>query len=149
MKKLLIRHMHRDHLPEVIAIERASFTTPWSEISFLNEIYNPLSSAYVAMLGTEVVGYIVTKRVEDEGHILDLAVHPAHRGEGMARALVSKGLEELRQKGSRYVYLEVRVSNAEAIRLYESFGFRAGGIRKSYYLEPLEDALVMVLEFEP
>jgi ribosomal-protein-alanine N-acetyltransferase len=96
-----------------------------------------------------VIGYTVTKHVEDEGHILNLAVHPAHRGKGIAKVLVSKGLEELRQKGSRYVYLEVRVSNAEAIRLYESFGFRAGGIRKSYYLEPVEDALVMVLEFEP
>jgi ribosomal-protein-alanine N-acetyltransferase len=138
--------MHRDHLPEVIEIERSSFSTPWSELSFLNEIYNPFSHAYVALLDTTVVGYIVTKQVEDEGHILDLAVRQEHRGQGIAKFLVAKGLEDMRQGGSRHVYLEVRLSNRPAIRLYGGLGFRPAGIRKSYYIHPLEDALVMVLD---
>lgn len=138
--------MHRDHLPEVIEIERSSFSTPWSEMSFLNEIYNPFSHAYVALVDTKVAGYIVTKQVGDEGHILDLAVHPGHRGLGIAKFLAEKGLEDMRQEGSRHIYLEVRLSNRSAIRLYEGLGFRHAGIRKSYYIHPLEDALVMVLD---
>jgi ribosomal-protein-alanine N-acetyltransferase len=146
VKGVTIRHMHRDHLPEVIEIERSSFGTPWSELSFLNEIYNPFSRAYVALIDTTVAGYIVTKQVGDEGHILDLAVHPEHRGQRIAKFLVAKGLEDMRQEGTRHVYLEVRLSNRPAIRLYEGLGFRSAGVRKSYYIHPLEDALVMVLD---
>ncbi|GAB4389190.1 MAG: ribosomal protein S18-alanine N-acetyltransferase [Thermodesulfovibrionales bacterium] len=148
MRGIFIRHMHRDHLPEVIEIERSSFSTPWSEISFMNEIYDPRAGAFVALEGSAVAGYIVTKSAADEGHILNLAVRGDLRRRGIAAALVRKGLEHLKKAGARYVYLEVRASNAAAISLYEGFGFRAGGIRKSYYLEPREDALIMVLELE-
>lgn len=146
MKVTTIRHMHSDHLLEVTEIERSSFSTPWSELSFLNEIYNPFSHAYVALLDTAVVGYIVTKQISEEGHILDLAVHQTYRRQGIARSLVERGLEDMRREGCRNVYLEVRLSNSPAIKLYESLGFRSAGIRKAYYIHPLEDALVMVRE---
>lgn len=146
MSGVVIRHMHRDHLREVTEIERSSFSTPWSEISFLNEIYDSRSRAYVALEGQAVAGYIIAKTIADEGHILNLAVREDLRRRGIATALVRKGLGELRLTGARYVYLEVRASNSPAIDLYEGFGFRIGGIRKSYYLEPREDALIMVLD---
>lgn len=144
MTPLSIVAMERKHLREVLEIERESFSTPWSEESFLNEMSGYGCGAYAALMDGEVVGYICTSRVFDEGHILNLAVAPAWRRKEIAKALAKRGLDELKAGGCLRVYLEVRVSNEAAIALYEGFGFKPAGIRKTYYVLPEEDALVMM-----
>lgn len=143
---LTLESMKEEHIPEVVEIERSSFGTPWAEMSFLNEIHSPNSHAYVYLLDSKVVGYVCTKHIRYEGHILNLAVHQEFRRQGIAKTMVSKGIEELRAYKCMYVYLEVRASNYPAIKLYEGFGFKAAGIRKAYYLSPVEDALVMMFK---
>lgn len=135
--------MQRHHILEILEIERLSFSTPWSEASFYNETYNPNSLSYTAELESNVVGYICVRHIADEAHILNLAVRPDMRRQGIARALVLKALEELSETQCKTVYLEVRASNYQARALYESFGFKVVGIRKSYYEFPKEDAVVM------
>ncbi|HET6515244.1 MAG TPA: ribosomal protein S18-alanine N-acetyltransferase [Thermodesulfovibrionales bacterium] len=146
MKKILIRDMREGDIPHVVQIERLSFPTPWSETSFLNEIYKLRSLARVAIFDEVIAGYLCAEQVLDEGHILNLAVHPDFRGMGVAKVLVKQVMEEMRQNGCRVLYLEVRSSNAIAKRLYERFGFRVIGTRKRYYVTPEEDAIIMAGE---
>jgi ribosomal-protein-alanine N-acetyltransferase len=136
-----------EDIDEVLEIERASFTTPWSETSFFNEIKNPRSISKVARRGGRIVGYLCASRIIDEGHILTFAVHPDFRMIGIASALIRDILEQLKGEGCRFVFLEVRASNSRARRMYERFGFRELGVRKDYYLTPVEDGIVMVLKF--
>lgn len=138
--------MREGDIPHVVQIERLSFPTPWSETSFLNEIYKLRSLARVAIFDEVIAGYLCAEQVLDEGHILNLAVHPDFRGMGVAKVLVKQVMEEMRQKGCRVLYLEVRSSNAIAKRLYERFGFRVIGTRKRYYVTPEEDAIIMAGE---
>jgi ribosomal-protein-alanine N-acetyltransferase len=84
--------------------------------------------------------------VADECHLLDLAVHPDYRRRGIARALLDNVIQELRIEGCRFFYLEVRSSNYAARKLYEKFGFNMVGIRKGYYVNPAEDAVIMMME---
>ena len=100
----------------------------------------------VALLDEAVVGYICAESVADEGHILNLGVHPAYRRRGIAAALVEDIVGELKARGCRFLYLEVRASNSAARRLYTGFGFTVTGMRKNYYLAPNEDALIMMLK---
>ena len=142
-----IGDMETGDLPAVLEIERASFTTPWSETSFFNELKNPRSICRAAKTDGRVKGYIFASRILDEGHILDLAVHPDFRRQGIASALVSHVIEHLREEGVRFLYLEVRESNVPAIKMYGKFGFEEIGIRKKYYASPEEDAVIMCLKF--
>jgi ribosomal-protein-alanine N-acetyltransferase len=100
----------------------------------------------VAVFDGKVAGYICSGYVFDEGHILNLAVHPDLRRRGIATALVEKVINELRMNGCRFLFLEVRVSNFVAIEFYERFGFRPVGYRKNYYTQPTEDAVLMKLD---
>ena len=136
-----------DDLQAVLEIERSSFTTPWSETSFFNEIKNPRSIAKVVRLGGRIAGYLCASRIIDEGHILTFAVHPEFRNRGIATALIRDILEQLEGEGCRFVFLEVRASNSDARKMYEKFGFRELGVRKNYYVTPVEDGVVMVLKF--
>lgn len=154
MEGLIIRELLEQDLPAVTAIENISFTTPWSEILFFNEIYKQRSIAKVAITeeagsGQRVVGYICADYVADEGHILNLAVHPDFRKKGIAKTLVENILEELKETDCRFLYLEVRASNNAARELYEGFGFKVIGTRKRYYNKPEEDAVIMRLAFRP
>jgi ribosomal-protein-alanine N-acetyltransferase len=142
---LTIRPMRESDLPFVVAIERLSFSTPWSETLFFNEIYKQRSIPKVAVIGDRIAGYICANHVADEGHILNLAVHPDFRGRGIANTLVENILEELKENACRFLYLEVRASNNAARKLYEGFGFSVVGTRKGYYTEPKEDAVIMML----
>jgi len=144
-KGLTIRAMRESDLPSVVAIERLSFSTPWSETSFFNEIYKRHSTAKVFVAGERVIGYMCANQIADEGHILNLAVHPDFRGRGIANTLVKNILEELKENACRFLYLEVRASNNVARKLYEGFGFSIVGTRKEYYTEPKEDAVIMML----
>jgi ribosomal-protein-alanine N-acetyltransferase len=146
MKELVVRRMEEEDVPSVVAIEKTSFSLPWSETSFLNEIHKQRAVSKVAVLDDAVVGYICAESIMDEGHILNLGVHPQYRKKRIATALVQNILEELRLRACRFLYLEVRASNFAARRLYRSFGFTIVGTRRNYYVAPSEDAVIMMLE---
>lgn len=143
VEELVIEQMGSRHLDEVLAIERKSYSTPWSVISFKNEIYNPYSLAFVALLGGAVAGYIIANYRFNEGHILNVTVHPEHIRKKIGTHLLELVLDMLRQKRCTIVFLEVRASNHGAKLLYEKLGFREAGRRKFYYTEPFEDAILM------
>ncbi|GAB4489652.1 MAG: ribosomal protein S18-alanine N-acetyltransferase [Thermodesulfovibrionales bacterium] len=141
----VISAMTTEDIPRVLAIELASFTTPWSEILFFNETKKERSIALVARKDDAVAGYICANYVLDEGHILDLAVHPDYRRQGVATLLIREALERLKRAGCGTVFLDVRASNLAARTMYEKIGFRLCGTRKNYYQKPDEDATLLVL----
>ncbi|MHB8845996.1 MAG: ribosomal protein S18-alanine N-acetyltransferase [Nitrospirota bacterium] len=147
---ITIDSMLREDLDQVLAIEEASFTMPWSRNLFLSEFRNPNVSlmlvARTQVAQREIVGYIVCWRVVDELHILDLATLPSRRRKGIARQLVLAALREGCRSGVRRAFLEVRASNSAAFALYESLGFVRSQVREGYYDKPIEDAVVMSLE---
>ena len=144
MPSLSIERMRPADLSDVLAIERASFSMPWSRGAFLYEIeQNQVARCWVGREDGRVVGYICLWDVADELHITNVAVHPEARRRGVGRALLDSVFERARAAGSRVVLLEVRPSNVEALALYESFGFRVVGSRRGYYYDTGEDALVM------
>ena len=146
LNEIIIDDMKISHLPEVVEIERASCTMPWSESLFYNEIQNPRSIPKVARRNDQVIGYVCANRIMDEGHILNLAVHPDYRKLGIATALVEDMIGLLMHDDCRYLFLEVRASNEGAKRVYEKLNFKFLGIRKNYYISPVEDAVIMVLK---
>ncbi|MEW6108326.1 MAG: ribosomal protein S18-alanine N-acetyltransferase [Nitrospirota bacterium] len=148
LNEIIIDNMLISDLQEVVAIEKASFTKPWSETLFYKEIHNHRSVAKVARIDKKVAGYVCANLIIDEGHILDLAVHPEFRRLGIASRLVAHAIDFLKSGGCRIIFLEVRSSNGIARRMYEKFGFKVIGIRKNYYVLPVEDAIIMSLEFE-
>ena len=136
--------MRPDDLDEVLGIERASFTMPWSRGAFLYEIQqNRVARCWVMREEGQVVGYLCLWEVADEVHITNVAVRPDARRQGIARGLLSSVLDNARARGFKIVVLEVRPSNHHALTLYESFGFRVVGRRHGYYYDTGEDALVM------
>lgn len=145
-----IAHMRKEDLDQVLAIEQASFTMPWSRNLFLSEFRNaPVSLMLVARQSPEpraVIGYIVCWIVADELHILDLATEPVRRRKGIARRLVLAALKYGHERNVRRAFLEVRASNEAALNLYEGLGFVRSIMRKGYYDLPVEDAVVMSFE---
>jgi [ribosomal protein S18]-alanine N-acetyltransferase len=132
-------------LPGIETIERRSYPTPWSRSMFAGEISKPSSICLGAFDGEthELLGYLIISRYVDAWHVMNVAVEPEHRRRGIATALLDR-LFELTAEDSRRGYtLEVRVSNSEAIALYERLGFQARGIRRGYYTDNREDALIM------
>ncbi|NCO66993.1 MAG: ribosomal-protein-alanine N-acetyltransferase [Nitrospirae bacterium CG_4_10_14_0_8_um_filter_41_23] len=144
MPEILIREMQVSDIPDVLQIEHMSFTTPWSKDAFLNEIHKLYSFTKVAVLGDNIIGYICINHIMDEGHILNLAVHPDFRRQGIATKLVEDVLNGFKEIDCRHLYLEVRVSNLEAKKFYERLGFRVMGTKKDYYTYPIEDAVIMM-----
>jgi ribosomal-protein-alanine N-acetyltransferase len=141
--------MHSRDLDEVVAIERASFTLPWSRGAFLYEMeQNRVARCFVVREDVRVVGYVCLWEIGDEVHVTNIAVHPDCRQRGIGRMLLSTVLDDARARRLRVVGLEVRPSNREALPLYESFGFKVVGRRKGYYYDTGEDALVMELKLE-
>lgn len=142
----LLPMAHR-HLDEVLAIERMSYTNPWPREAFVHEIArNPLSRPSVASARgrpLEVAGYCVYWLVFEHLHVQNVAVHPRHRRRGVARLLLLGALSHGRASGARLAQLEVRRSNAAALRLYESLGFEPAGERRNYYARPREDAVLL------
>ena len=140
-------------LDEVLAIERASFPTPWSRGAFLYELkQNPVARCWVAR-GSEsaprVVGYLCLWEIPPEIHITNLAVHGLWRRQGIARLLLGAVLEDARRRHLTLAVLEVRPTNTEARSLYEDFGFKVIGRRKGYYFDTGEDALLMKADLTP
>lgn len=139
---LTIRSLGYSDLPQVIAIERRAFTTPWSLAMFVLELSKP-SGVCLAALDEEgkLAGYLICARYDTVWHLMNIAVDPSRRRRGIARALLEQMLE---RAGADCEYtLEVRTSNAPAIALYERFGFRSAGTRPRYYRDNGEDAVIM------
>ncbi len=138
---MTIRPIAYADLPQVIAIERRAFATPWSLAMFVLELSKPSSVCLAALTGGRISGYLVCSRYADVWHLMNIAVDPASRRRGVAHALLDALLH---RAGPEEPYtLEVRPSNAPAIALYEQFGFRSAGIRPRYYQDTGEDAMIM------
>ncbi|HEY8463388.1 MAG TPA: ribosomal protein S18-alanine N-acetyltransferase [Bacillota bacterium] len=134
-----------EDLEGVLEIENASFTTPWSRNSFLHEILENERAVYLVAkdkLGM-VCGYVGMWVIFDEGHITNLAVHPLYRNRGIGSMLLKQLVEACREYGVRFLTLEVRRSNLVAQKLYNKHGFVQMGVRRRYYLDNNEDALIM------
>jgi ribosomal-protein-alanine N-acetyltransferase len=134
-------------LAAIETIERKSYPTPWSRSMFAGELAKPSSLCLGAFESDggegELVGYLIVSRYVDAWHVMNVAVAPEHRGRGIAATLLERLFDLTADDGRRGYTLEVRVSNATAIRLYERLGFRARGIRRGYYTDNREDALIM------
>lgn len=140
-----VDEMRLADLDQVLEIERGSYLTPWSRRAFISELTENAYALYlVGRRGQRIVGYIGMWQVIDEGHITNVAVHPAERGKGYGRALMEAAMGASVERGSVRLTLEVRVSNLVAQGLYRSLGFRQVGLRRGYYTDNGEDAYVMV-----
>lgn len=137
-----IEPMSEAHLEAVLEIERVSNSAPWSEISFRREIANPDAHYFVAQ-DNGVVGFAGFWTLIDEAHITTIAVRPESRKKGVGRMLMQSLLESAAKLGMTCATLEVRVGNSPAIHLYQSLGFLNSGIRKNYYPDNHEDAVIM------
>ncbi|HEX9849914.1 ribosomal protein S18-alanine N-acetyltransferase [Candidatus Deferrimicrobium sp.] len=131
-------------LDGVMAIEEVSFPTPWSRAMFLEDFPRDFSDALVAAgAEDEVLGYAVCWTIAGESHLLNIAVHPARRGRGIGRALLSECIRRAARAGAALIFLEVRAGNEAAERLYRSMGFVFRGVRKGYYTDTGEDAVIL------
>ena len=138
-----IRALALPDLNAIEEIERRSYTTPWSRSMFAGELAKPAALCLGAFEEGRLAGYMIVSRYVDAWHVMNIAVAPAFRRRGIATALLDK-LFELTENASKRGYtLEVRVSNDGAIKLYERLGFSARGIRRGYYTDNREDALIM------
>ena len=136
-----IRRLTYADLPQVVAIERRAFTTPWSLAMFVLELSKPSGICLAAVVETELAGYIVCSRYDTVWHVMNVAVDPDRRRRGIATALIQALLDRIGDDAQ--VTLEVRRSNAGALTLYERFGFRSAGVRRRYYADNGEDAVIM------
>ncbi len=136
-----IRRLTYADLPQVVAIERRAFTSPWSLAMFVLELSKPSGICLAATTETELVGYLVCSRYDTVWHVMNVAVDPDRRRRGIGTALIGALLERVGPDAQ--VTLEVRRSNAGAQLLYERFGFRSAGVRPRYYADNCEDAVIM------
>ncbi|HTW13249.1 MAG TPA: ribosomal protein S18-alanine N-acetyltransferase [Solirubrobacteraceae bacterium] len=136
-----VRTLSFPDLPRVIAIERRAFPTPWSLSMFVLELSKPSGICLGAVEDEQMLGYVICARYDEAYHVMNIAVDPSHRRRGVAKALLGAVLE-IAGHDANYT-LEVRVSNAPAIALYEQFGFRSVGTRRHYYADNGEDAIIM------
>ena len=137
-----IRRLTYSDLPHVIAIERRAFPTPWSLSMFVLELSKPSGICLAAVQNGRLVGYLVCSRYDTVWHLMNVAVDPVRRREGIATTLMTHLFETADRPHEQYT-LEVRQSNDGAIALYERFGFRGAGHRRAYYHDNREDALIM------
>lgn len=141
---VVVRPMRESDLDRVLQIEYVAFTMPWSSLTYRNLLQRNDAALYVADSPEDgVVGYAAMWSVLDEGELGTLATDPRRRSRGVASRLLERVLERARTQHLKAVFLEVRVSNEDARRLYERFGFERVGLRRNYYAFPLEDAIVM------
>ena len=139
--------MQPRHVPQVAALEKICFADPWSEKSVASELENPLSYWLVAMDGEKLVGYVGSQTVQGETDMMNVAVCPDYRRQGIAEGLILALIAALKARESHCLTLEVRDSNDSARALYEKLGFSEIGRRKNYYRSPKEDALILRKEW--
>lgn len=140
---IIIRHMTKDDVDAVYNVEEDCFVDPWSKDSIRKELKNDLARYLVAEVDNKVVGYIGIWFVVDEGHITNVAVHSNYRGKKIGDKLVSEMVELCKENDLVAMTLEVRTSNTVAQNLYRKYGFKMAGIRKEYYSDNKEDAIIM------
>ena len=140
-----IVRMNESHVAAVAALEKQFFSEPWDEASVRSELTNKLALWLVAVEDGELAGYVGSQTVLQEADMMNIAVAEGFRRRGIARNLVE---ELIRQLDAYQLTLEVRVSNAPAIAMYESMGFQQVGLRKNYYRKPKEDALILRKEWK-
>jgi ribosomal-protein-alanine N-acetyltransferase len=138
-----IRELDAADLSAIESIEKRAYPTPWSRSMFASELAKPTSICLGAFEGDELVGYVINSRYVDAWHVMNVAVDPDRHRRGIATALLRRLFELTRDDERRGYTLEVRVSNVGAIRLYEGLGFEPRGIRRGYYTDNREDALIM------
>lgn len=141
-QSLRVRSLVYPDLPQVMAIERRAFPTPWSLAMFVLELSKASGICLAAVVGKRLVGYLICSRYETVWHVMNIAVDVDLQGRGIASAMLSELYGRVEDDGARFT-LEVRRSNEGAIHLYEREGFRAAGIRRRYYQDNGEDALIM------
>lgn len=150
--KISVIRMHEEHVPLVFKLDQNSFALPWSERSYLFEIRENNTSIPLAAVqtnedqGEHLAGFIVVWTVEDEAHIGTIAVDKDFRRQGIAQKLIFAALQEARERGAEKVYLEVRAGNLPARSLYQKLGFVDFDLRKKYYSDNQEDAVIMLLD---
>jgi ribosomal-protein-alanine N-acetyltransferase len=140
---LRIRSLETGDLGAIESIEQRAYPTPWSRSMFASELAKPTSICLGAFEGDELVGYVINSRYVDAWHVMNVAVDPDRLRRGIATALLQRFFELTRDDERRGYTLEVRISNEGAIHLYEQLGFEARGIRRGYYTDNREDALIM------
>ena len=140
-----IVRMNESHVSAVAELEKQNFSDPWPDIAVRSELTNKLALWLVAMENGEVVGYVGSQTVLQEADMMNIAVADTHRRRDIAKMLVE---ELIRQLDAYQLSLEVRASNAPAIALYETLGFHQVGLRRNYYRNPKEDALILRKEWK-
>lgn len=140
----VFRNMREEDIDQILEVEHASFTTPWSREAFYNELHNNRFAVYIVLEeNNKILGYCGAWIVIDEAHVTNVAILPEFRGRKLGEAILSKMMSVAREMGAKSMTLEVRVSNHVAQSLYRKLGFQNGGIRKNYYSDNQEDGLVM------
>jgi [ribosomal protein S18]-alanine N-acetyltransferase len=140
----VFRSMKVEDIDQILEVEHASFTTPWSREAFYNELHNNRFAVYIVLEeNNKILGYCGAWIVIDEAHVTNVAILPEYRGRKLGEALLQKMMSMAREMGAKSMTLEVRVTNHVAQSLYRKLGFQDGGIRKNYYSDNQEDGLVM------
>lgn len=143
-----INLMKEDDIDGVLDISSLSFSVSWSRDSYIEELNNPIAKYFVAKADNKVIGFAGTWIVLDEAHITNIAIHPNYRKKGIASKLLMELITHCRNTGCIAYTLEVRSSNKAARRLYEKYSFKEAGVRKGYYEDNKEDAVLMWLRDE-
>lgn len=144
MEKVLIRDIMIEDIDRICEIENKSFVTPWSKNAFIDEVSNnKLADYVVVVLNNEIVGYGGMWIILDEAHVTNIAIDPDFRGNGLGNVLVEGILNKCKQREIKKITLEVRQHNNPALSLYKKYGFCECGIRKGYYTDTKEDAIIM------
>ena len=147
MNKGIVRPMQIDDLEAILEIERVSFATPWSLEAFKTELKDNEYARYLCLeLEGQVIGYMGLWFILDEGHITNIAITSNHRGQHWGEYLMRFVMKEMMEQGMERMTLEVRVSNSPALSLYQRLGFAIAGVRKGYYADSGEDAMIMWAE---
>jgi len=139
--------MTAEYVDQVAKIEQESFSKPWSREMLLAECQNQQAEFYVALKIKQVIGYFGLHVILDEGYITNIAVAQEHRRQGVGTLMIEEIIAIAREKNLAFLTLEVRPSNVTAKALYSRFGFALEGVRKRYYENPIEDALIMTRRF--
>ena len=142
---IVIDFMKEEYIDEVLDISSLSFSICWSKNSYIQELTNPVARYLVAKIDNKVVGFVGTWIILDESHITNIAVHPNYRKQGIASKLIEELLNYCKSQGCIAYTLEVRSTNKAARALYEKHNFKQDGVRKGYYEDNKEDAIIMWL----
>ena len=143
MTHITMRRMNEIDIDNVLMVEERSFTVPWSRVGFASEMKNELAYYLVMVDRGTIIGYAGMWIIVDEAHVTNVAILPEYRGRKIGEKLMSGLIERAKDRGALSMTLEVRTSNTVALGLYAKFGFAPRGIRRNYYTDTQEDAIIM------